>query len=271
MELLDLLTPNMFNFSLPDFGNMDIFNFTKRTLFLIFNASIIWTVLSYVLLRILRLKVVTLILIFAPFLFTDAIENNADLSEIMGFYTVSLIYGGVGIIVGFIIGEYHKARAYFRKGSKAGFAARGAMSLSGVYLLTSYGKQILFENAMVTSAMSFLGLGDANELASIDPEGMSFASTVFFSGLGISLIDKYKKHIPTQWIKNTVSEKAVSTGKSMLAGDTPLPGKKVLKVSRGLSIVFFNRFKRLPWVQSVITELDELDAKETKESKNEEK
>ena len=253
MELLDL-----FNFRLPDFGNIHFFEFNKNTLFIVLNASIIWAVLSYLLLRLTKLKTITLILIFLPLLSINIIDGFPVLAEFMGLYSVSIIYGGLlGILIGMSIGEYHNIRAFYNQASKIGFFARSATSLSGVYLLGTYGKSVLFDNPVVTSTMSFLGLGDPTDLAQIDQEGLNLATTVFVSGVGVSLFEKYRRRIPTRWIKGAVT-----------SNHTKLKGKKAVKNSRNLSIVLINRFKKLPWVHSIIEEMREIEAKEKEAEKS---
>ena len=157
--------------------------FNDSHLFVFLNASVVWFVVAAVLMKLCRLKSLVLVLLIAPFVVGSTFKHIAGMPQLIGFYGTSILYGAVGIVGGILYAEYAKAKAYFKRASKASFLARGMVVISSLYLLSFFAQKILLENPIVEFALSWIEGGEraTDLLKQMDYEG------AYASGVGIAI------------------------------------------------------------------------------------
>ena len=94
-------------------------------IFLLVNASVIWGIMAWGLMRVCRIKLLVLAILLAPYIVATPFRNIAGMPELIGFYGTSILYGSIGIVAGIIYADYQRAKQYFAKASKTSFLARG--------------------------------------------------------------------------------------------------------------------------------------------------
>lgn len=160
-------------------------------IFLMLNASVVWCVITAVLMYLLRMKSLVLALIISPYVIGSTFRNVAGVDTLLDGYATTLIYGFLGILIAMIYMEYQKAKAFFKKAYKTSYIARIGIVFSSLYLLSYFARKIIFDNPMVEFALGFINGGDtARELASkMDTDSVSLALgtiAVSFTILGIN-------------------------------------------------------------------------------------
>lgn len=175
------------------FQTPDIVEMLASTLFI--NATVFHFVLSWFLIRVFHLRILTIILLLSPLVIGTTFRNIAGMPELISFYGKSLLYGAPGIIAGMLYADYHRTKAYFARVYKTSFLARGGIGLSSIYLLGYFGQKIIFENPMVELALSFIQGGDrAKEIVSqVDREGALTAGAVIVACLGVLGFNKLRE------------------------------------------------------------------------------
>jgi len=165
----------------------------EEAVFLLLNSSVVWFVISAVLMKVLRLKSLVLVLIIAPFVIGSTFRDVAGMPELIGFYGTSILYGALGIMGGILYTEYAKANAYFKRASKTSFLARGAIALSSLYLLSYFAQSIILRNPMVQFALNWIDGGDeaVEFLNHVSNDGVYYASGGIITGISILVINKY--------------------------------------------------------------------------------
>jgi hypothetical protein len=156
-------------------------------LFLLLNASVVWTVIAGLLTWLMRSKLFVLVILIAPYIIGSAFSGTPGMQELLGMYSTSLIYGAPGIIFGMLYADYQRVKSYFAKASKAAFLARGGIALSSVYLLGYFGQRIIFGNPAVQFFLDFIDGGDrAQELVShVDYNGAVSSGLVIAASVGV--------------------------------------------------------------------------------------
>ena len=165
----------------------------EHFLFLLLNASIVWFVVSALLMKFCRLKSLVLVLIITPFVVGSTFRDVAGMPQLIGFYGTSILYGCLGIIGGILYVEYVKAKAYFKRASKTAFVARGAIALSSIYLLSYFAQKIILNNPVVNLALRWMDGGEqAKELLHhVNYDGAFYAGAGIIAGVGALAINKY--------------------------------------------------------------------------------
>jgi len=193
------------NFSIPKIYSLWV-NICRRnvwglplnseTAFLFLNSSVVWFVISAVLMKVLRLKSLVLVLIIAPFVICSTLRDVAGMPELIGFYGTSILYGALGIVGGILYMEYAKAKAYFKRASKTSFIARSAIALSSLYLLSYFAQSIILNNPMVQFALNWIEGGDeATKLLNhVSIDGVYYASGGIVAGISVLAINKYLEY-----------------------------------------------------------------------------
>ena len=165
----------------------------ENFLFLFLNASIVWFVVSALLMKLCRLKSLVLVLIIAPFVIGSTFRDVAGMPQLIGFYGTSILYGSLGVVGGILYVEYAKAKAYFKRASKTVFVARGAIALSSIYLLSYFAQKIILNNPVVSLALRWVDGGEqAKELLHhVNYDGAFYAGGGIIVGVGALAINKY--------------------------------------------------------------------------------
>ena len=164
-------------------------------IFLFVNASVIWGIMAWGLMRLCRIKLLVLAILLAPYIIASGFRNIAGMPELIGFYGTSILYGSVGIVAGVIYADYQRTMQYFANASKTSFLARGGIALSSLYLLTYFGQKIIFENPTVQFALRFIDGGQhAKELVSqVDYDGAVWAVVCIAGSFGVLSFNKYRE------------------------------------------------------------------------------
>lgn len=182
---------------------------SQGTLFLLLNASIVWFVVAAILMKICRLKSLVLVIIIAPFVIGSTFQHIAGMSQLIGFYGTSILYGALGIVLGILYVDYARVKERFQKASKISFLARGVIALSSMYLLSFFGQKIIVNNPMVQFALSWIDGGEkATQLLNqVDYDGALTAGAgivVAFSTLAFNQYRDYRLGRKLQNVDNQV-------------------------------------------------------------------
>lgn len=165
----------------------------EHTLFLFLNATVVWFVVSALLMKFCRLKSLVLVLIIAPFVVGSTFRDIAGMPQLIGFYGTSMLYGSLGIVGGILYVEYAKAKVYFKRASKTSFLARGSIAISSVYLLSYFAQKIILSNPIVEFALGWIDGGDqaTQVLARFNYDGAFYAGAGIVVGVGTLAVSKY--------------------------------------------------------------------------------
>ncbi|MDC0947971.1 hypothetical protein OAS86_01330 [Gammaproteobacteria bacterium] len=132
---------------------------TQSTAFLVLNASIVWLVLGYVLMILLRSKVLLACLLVLPILALPNLAPN-DASIWLPWYGQSLIYGVVGLLVGVFMAQAQQTKKMLvnitRGNVLVGIVARLIITLSGIYLLMYLAQRVASEIPMLDLVIGFV-------------------------------------------------------------------------------------------------------------------
>lgn len=174
-------------------------DFENSHLFLFLNASIVWFVISAILMKVCRLKSLVIVLLIAPYVIGSTFRHIAGMPQLIGFYGTSMIYGALGIVGGMLYVEYARAKAYLQKASKFAFVARGAVALSSIYLLSFFAQRIVASNPMVQLLLNWIEGGDrAREILSqTNYDGAMIAGAGIVAGSGTLAVLRYREHRST--------------------------------------------------------------------------
>lgn len=164
-------------------------------LFLILNASIVWSVVAGGLMWLLRIKALVLVILIAPYIVGSTFREIAGMPELIEFYGTSMLYGAPGIIFGILYVEYARAKAYLKRVSKSSFLARGGIALSSLYLLSYFGQKIIFNNPMVEFVLGYIdGGARAKEIVSqVDYDGATTAGITIAGSFAVLAFNKYRE------------------------------------------------------------------------------
>lgn len=178
-------------------------------LFLILNASVVWAVVAGGVTWLLRSKLLVLVLTIAPYIIGSTFRDTPGMTELVGMYSTSLIYGAPGFIFGMLYADYQRVKSYFARASKTSFLARGGIALSSVYLLGYFGQQIIFGNPAVQFILGFIDGGDrAQELVSrVNYDGAVTSGLVIGASFAILGFNHWKEQRAAQ--KDTEKNKAL--------------------------------------------------------------
>ena len=92
-------------------------------IFLLVNASVIWGVVACALTWLMRSKLFVLVILIAPMVIATTFIKTPGVSNALGWYITSLVYGIPGIIIGVLYADYVRTKAYFQRISKSSFLA----------------------------------------------------------------------------------------------------------------------------------------------------
>ncbi len=136
---------------------------SNSTAFLVLNASIIWLVLAYILMMIVRSKIIFACLLILPLVVVPSLESQEQISEWMGWYLFSMKYGFVGMILGVVFAQIGQTKRFITNVSKGSFVlqlgARFTIGVAGLYLLAYLLKQVFMQLPFVEVALDYVAPG----------------------------------------------------------------------------------------------------------------
>ena len=173
--------------------------------FLFLNSTVVWFVIAAVLMKSLRLKALTIVIIIAPFIIGSTFRKVAGVPELVGFYGTSILYGIIGLIGGIIYMEYEKAKRRFQKASKIGFLARGGITLSSFYLISYFVQKIIFGNPTVQFALNWIKGGQQAKdiLNQLNHSGAMIAGGTIVLSFGVLGAQQYLQYQSSKQVINT--------------------------------------------------------------------
>lgn len=147
-------------------------------LFLIVNASIVCFIASFVLLKVLRSKVLIICFVFSPFVLIPFFDGG--MQEYIWGYVFVLQYGGLGVVLAVLLFELDKITRARKLRYLSSSLAKMMIAIAGFYLFVFIAKKMLSTNETVNTSLDYasaFGLLEQQDLALADYFGSFFHAT----------------------------------------------------------------------------------------------
>ncbi|MFQ3247166.1 MAG: hypothetical protein ACI9SP_003821 [Arenicella sp.] len=168
--------------------------------FLIVNASIVCFIASFVLLKVLRSKVLILCLVFSPFVLIPFFDGA--MQELIFGYVFVLQYGGLGIVLAVLLFELDKITRARRLRYLTSSIAKMTITVSSFYVFVFIAKNMVGQNETVNTSLNYasaFGILEQKDLATVEYLGSFFHVTgvvicvlIILSSLGLIVFNKYR-------------------------------------------------------------------------------
>jgi len=175
-------------------------------LFLIVNASIVCFIASFVLLKILRSKILILCLVFSPFVLIPFFEGA--LKELIFGYVSVLQYGGLGIVLAVLLFELDKITRARRLRYFTSSIAKMMITIASFYVFIFTAKNMVSQNETVNTSLGYasaFGLLEQGDLNTVEYWGSFFNVTgtiicvlIILASLSLIVFNKYRAFRETQ-------------------------------------------------------------------------
>lgn len=175
-------------------------------LFLIVNASVVFFIASFVLLKILRSKIFILCLVFSPFVLIPFFDGA--MQELIFGYVFVLQYGGLGVVLAVLLFELDKITRARRLRYFTSSIAKMTIAVSSFYVFIFTAKNMVSQNETVSTSINYasaFGLLAQQDLETAQYWGRFFNGTgtllcvlVIIASLSVIAFNKYRAFKETQ-------------------------------------------------------------------------